>query len=108
MPAEAVLTTPNVDSTPARIKFLLRGTIRMMDAQSEKTHITPIFWDLFSRQYLPRAELQLLEHFLYPARGYQMTRPGLSASMRLLSSCLAGDCLYGDNHVLVLGASQSK
>jgi len=101
----AVLTTPNVDNTPARIKFLLRGTIRMMDAKSEKTHITPIFWDLFTRQYLPRAKLHLLEHLLYPARGYQMTRPGLAGSMRLLSLCLGGDCLYGDNHILVLGAN---
>jgi SAM-dependent methyltransferase len=103
----AVLTTPNVDSTPARIKFLLRGTIRMMDAHSEKTHITPIFWDLFTRQYLPRAELQLLEHHLYPARGYQMTRAGLAGSMRLLSWCLGGESLYGDNHVIVLGASRN-
>ncbi len=71
----------------------------MMDAKSEKTHITPIFWDLFTRQYLPQAELQLLEHLLYPARGYQMTRPGLAGSMRLLSLCLGGDCLYGDNHI---------
>lgn len=104
----AVLTTPNVDSTPARVKFLLRGTIRMMDALSEKTHITPIFWDLFTRQYLPRAELQLLEHHLYPARGYQMTRPGLAAPMRLLSACLGGDCLYGDNHVWVLGRREME
>jgi 2-polyprenyl-3-methyl-5-hydroxy-6-metoxy-1,4-benzoquinol methylase len=103
----AVLTTPNVDSTPARIKFLLRGTIRMMDAHSEKTHITPIFWDLFIRQYLPRAELQLLEHHLYPARGYQMTRAGLAGSMRLLSTCLGGESLYGDNHVIVLGVSRN-
>ena len=35
----AVLTTLNVDSTPARLKFLLRGTIRMMHANSETTHI---------------------------------------------------------------------
>jgi 2-polyprenyl-3-methyl-5-hydroxy-6-metoxy-1,4-benzoquinol methylase len=103
----AVLTTPNVDSTPARIKFLLRGTIRMMDAHSEKTHITPIFWDLFIRQYLPRAELQLLEHHLYPARGYHMTRAGLAGSMRLLSACLGGESLYGDNHVVVLGVSHN-
>ena len=101
----AVLTTPNVDSTPARIKFLLRGTIRMMDAQSEKTHITPIFWDLFTRQYLPRSELQLLEHHVFPSHDYQMTRPGLAGSMRLLSWCLGGQCLYGDNHVIVLGAN---
>jgi SAM-dependent methyltransferase len=98
----AVLTTPNVDSTPARIKFLLRGTIRMMDARSEKTHITPIFWDLLTRQYLPRAELKLLEHHVYPARGYQMTRAGLAGMMRLFSLCLGGTCLHGDNHVLVL------
>jgi SAM-dependent methyltransferase len=104
----AVLTTPNVDSTPARIKFLLRGTIRMMDAQSEKSHITPIFWDLLTRQYLPRARLKLLEHHLYPARGYQLTRPGLAASMRLLSSCLGGECLHGDNHVVVLGRERSE
>jgi SAM-dependent methyltransferase len=103
----AVLTTPNVDNTPARIKFLFRGTIRMMDAQSEKTHITPIFWDLFTRQYLPRAELQLLEHHLYPDRGYQMTRPGLAGSMRLLSLCLRGDCLHGDNHVIILSANHN-
>jgi SAM-dependent methyltransferase len=103
----AVLTTPNVDSTPARVKFLLRGTIRMMDAQSEKTHITPIFWDLFTRQYLPRAELQLLEHRLYPDRGYQMTRPGLAGPVRFLSLCLRGDCLQGDNHIIILGANQA-
>ena len=99
----AVLTTPNVDSIPARIKFLLRGTIRMMDAASEKTHITPIFWDLFTRQYLPRSELQLLEHYVYPVRGYQMTRRVLAVPMRLISLCLEGACLQGDNHVIVLG-----
>lgn len=103
----AVLTTPNVDSTPARIKFLLRGTIRMMDADSEQTHITPIFWDLFTRQYLPRAELQLLQHYAYPARGYRMTRPVLAGPMRLISLCLGGACVDGDNHVIVLGTKRN-
>jgi 2-polyprenyl-3-methyl-5-hydroxy-6-metoxy-1,4-benzoquinol methylase len=101
----AVLTTPNLDSTPARIKFFLRGTIRMMDANSEKTHITPIFWDLFTRQYLPRAGLQMLEHYVSPARGYQMTRPMFAAPMKLISLCLGGACLQGDNHIIVLGAN---
>lgn len=103
----AVLTTPNVDSTPARIKFLLRGTIRMMDLHSEKEHITPIFWDLFTRQYLPRAELRVVEHQVYPERGYQLTRPVLAGSMRLFSVFLRGECLYGDNHVIVLTANQN-
>ncbi len=103
----AVLTTPNVDSTPARIKFLVRGTIRMMDAQSEKTHISPIFWDLFTRQYLPRAELKLVEHRLYPEDNYQMTRPVFAGPMRFVSLFLGGESLYGDNHVIVLAARKN-
>src|SRR5713101_3757924 len=55
----AVLTTPNVDNAPARVKFLLTGTVRMMDAKGEPTHISPIFQDLFVRQYLPRAGMDL-------------------------------------------------
>jgi len=99
----AVLTTPNVDSTAARLKFLLRGTVRMMDAESEPTHISPIFWDLLQRQYLPRAGVRLLEHHLFPARGYQLTRAGYAWAMQGISYLLDGECLQGDNHVMVLG-----
>ena len=48
----AVITKPNVDSLPARAKFLLTGKIRSMDKFSEPTHISPIFWDLLCRQFL--------------------------------------------------------
>jgi len=99
----AVLTTPNVDSTPARLKFLLRGTIRMMDAVSEPTHISPVFWDLFVRQYLPRARVELLEHYLFPELGYNNTRLRYAWMLHGLSFLLRGACLYGDNHVFVLG-----
>src|SRR5258708_38378540 len=53
----AVITTPNVDSLPARTKFLITGKIRTMDEFGEPTHISPIFWDLLQRQFLPRAGL---------------------------------------------------
>lgn len=49
----AVLTTPNVDSLPARMKFLVAGKIRTMDEHGEPTHISPIFFDLLERQFLP-------------------------------------------------------
>jgi SAM-dependent methyltransferase len=103
-----VLTTPNVDNAPARIKFLLSGKIRMMDAKSEKTHITPIFWDLLVRQYLSRADLRLLDHHVYPPRGYNLTRRGLAQVMRLLSLFMGGHCLEGDNHVLVVTAGGNR
>jgi 2-polyprenyl-3-methyl-5-hydroxy-6-metoxy-1,4-benzoquinol methylase len=100
----ALLTTPNVDSAPARIKFLLTGKIRMMDETSEPTHISPIFWDLLVRQYLPRAGLQLLDHFLYPPDGHLLTRRRHAWAARSLGWLVAGDSLKGDNHVLVLKA----
>jgi len=98
----AVLTTPNVDNVPARVKFLLTEKIRMMDEHSEVTHISPIFWDLFNRQFLPRAGLELAGHRLFPSRGYNVTRSRYSWAMRALSSVLGGECRDGDNHVLIL------
>jgi SAM-dependent methyltransferase len=99
----AVLTTPNVDSTPARVKFLYTGKVRMMDEVGEPTHISPIFWDLFMRQYLPRAGLKLFDHLLFPARGYQLTRRRFHWALHGLAWFLRGNSLEGDNHVFVLG-----
>lgn len=98
----AILTTPNVDSLPARVKFLLRGKIRTMDEAGEPTHISPVFWDLLRRQYLPLAGLELVEHRVFPPRGFQLTRAGYARVFRALTVLFRGDSLVGDNHVLVL------
>jgi 2-polyprenyl-3-methyl-5-hydroxy-6-metoxy-1,4-benzoquinol methylase len=98
----AVLTTPNVDSLPARIKFLLAGKIRTMDDFGEPTHITPIFWDLFRRQFLPLAGLRLREHLLFPPRGFQLSRKPVAWLFRLALMPFPGRVLSGDNHVFVL------
>lgn len=101
----AVLTTPNVDSLPARTKFLLRGRIRTMDEHSEPTHISPIFFDLLQRQFLPRTGLRLREHLVFPPKSYQLTRKPLAWAFRLASFAFAGDALLGDNHIFVLEAA---
>lgn len=98
----AIVTTPNVDSVPARVRFFLAGKIRMMDEHSEPTHISPIFWDLFQRQYLPLAGLKLVDHLLFPPRGYQLTRTRRALALHPLKWFLGGECLEGDNHVFVL------
>jgi 2-polyprenyl-3-methyl-5-hydroxy-6-metoxy-1,4-benzoquinol methylase len=100
----AVLTTPNVDSLPARSKFLLKGKIRTMDERSEPTHISPVFFDLLRRQFLPRTGLRLREHLVFPPNGYQLTRKPIAWAMRLASLAFSGDALLGDNHILVLEA----
>ena len=101
----AVLTTPNVDSLPARSKFFLKGEIRTMDEFSEPTHISPIFFDLLQRQFLPRAGLRLREHLLFPPNGYQLTRKPVAWALRLASFAFPGDALLGDNHILVVEAA---
>lgn len=101
----AVLTTPNVDSLPARSKFLLKGKIRTMDENSEPTHISPVFFDLLQRQFLPRAGLRLREHFVFPPNGYQLTRKPIAWTFRLMSLAFSGDALLGDNHIFVLQVS---
>jgi len=98
----AVITTPNVDSAPARLKFFLYGTLRLMDERGDRTHISPIFWDMLTRQYLPRAGLNLVEHHPYPPRGYKATRRHYAWVFSILAGLLPGDTLLGDNHVLVL------
>jgi SAM-dependent methyltransferase len=98
----AILTTPNVDNVPARVKFLLTDRIRMMDAGGDPTHISPIFWDLLTRQLLPLAGLRLERHYTYPERGYVVTRPLYERAFKLLAPLLRGPAPYGDCHVLVL------
>jgi 2-polyprenyl-3-methyl-5-hydroxy-6-metoxy-1,4-benzoquinol methylase len=101
----AVVTTPNVDSLPARLKFLLAGKIRTMDEFGEPTHISPIFFDLFRRQFLPLAGLRLRQHLLFPPDGFKLSRKSVAWSLGLAASVLPGESIIGDNHVLVLEAA---
>jgi len=101
----AVLTTPNLDSLPARLKFLFAGKIRTMDEHGEPTHISPIFLDLLQRQFLPLANLRLREHLLFPPNGYQLSRRPIAWTLRIAAAALSGQALIGDNHVLVLEAA---
>lgn len=73
-----------------------------MDEKADPTHISPIFWDLLQRQYLPRVGLHLVEHLVYPPNGYRVTRARYACGVRLLARLLAADCLKGDSHILVL------
>ena len=102
-----IITTPNVDSVPARVKFLLTEKIRMMDEKSEPTHISPVFWDLFKRQFLPIAGMKIHEHHLVPPNGFIATRARYSWMMRGISWIVAGACKFGDNHVFVLKAEEA-
>jgi SAM-dependent methyltransferase len=98
----AVLTTPNVDSLPARAKFLLKGTLRMFDEWGDPEHVSPIFWDLLVRKYLPRADLVIADHMSYPPKGFIVGRPIYRRMLSLVGPVDPGSCWFGDNHIFVL------
>jgi SAM-dependent methyltransferase len=99
----ALITTPNMDNVPSRFRFLLTGKLHMMD-EKVPNHISPIFYDLFIRQYLPRAGLKLVEHHFFPENGYKVSRKSYSWIFRLIARLFPGNTLLGDVHVFVLKA----
>jgi SAM-dependent methyltransferase len=103
----ALITTPNMDNAPSRFRFLLTGKLHMMD-EKVPNHISPIFYDLFTRQYLWRAGLELEEHHFFPKSGYKVSRTYYSWALRLLARLLPGKTLLGDIHVFVLKAIPDK
>jgi len=102
----AVITTPNVESLHARVKFLLKGTLRLLDEHGDPTHLSPIFLDLLRRQLLPRAGLVLVEATTYPPGGFRAGRRLYKLVTRPLGPLLRGS-LAGDNHVLVLAPADA-
>jgi SAM-dependent methyltransferase len=98
----AVLTTPNVENVPARLKFLVRGKIRTMDEHSD-VHLSPIFCDLFERFHVPRARLRVLEHLVHPTDDFPLTgRRWMVPFFRLLAVLGRDTNLRGDCHLFVL------
>jgi SAM-dependent methyltransferase len=104
----AVLTSPNVDNVAARCKFMMSGRIRTMDDHSD-VHISPIFYDLFTRQCAPRAGLVVLEHQVFPENGFPLTaRRYLVPIFKVLVEVLRGPTLQGDTNVFVVAAAQER
>lgn len=97
-----IVTTPNVDSLAARLKFLVQGKIRAMDQHGDPTHITPIHWDILFEKLLPQASLNCESYVPYPkgfSSGRRTTRLLLNNVARFVAN---HPPLIGDAHVFVL------
>lgn len=103
----ALLTTPNVENVPARLKFLRHGVVRTMDINSSE-HITPIHLDLFRRMIVPRTGLVLVDHFVHPKDDFPLTgRRYFVPFLRMFAPLMSGPALIGDCHFLVLKKAES-
>jgi len=100
----AVVTTPNPENVPARLKFLLTGKLRMFDDRAvPHLHLSPVFCDLFINEYLPIAGLGLVEHRVHPEHGYALTsRRWMLPFFKVMEHTLRGRALEGDTNLYVL------
>lgn len=97
-----LLTTPNVHSVAARLRFLLSGELPFFDRKGDPTHVSPVFVPLLERA-LPAHGLRLESTWTYPPAPRQF-RFELRALARAARVALA-DPLAGDSLCLLLRAS---
>lgn len=103
----AIVTTLNLDSLPARLRFAVRGRLRMFDEWGDPTHISPIFRHLLVDRYLPLAGLRLVELTTYPTAGFVAGRRLYQVALRPFGRLLGAAGLAGDTMVLVVAADST-
>jgi 2-polyprenyl-3-methyl-5-hydroxy-6-metoxy-1,4-benzoquinol methylase len=99
------VTTPNIESVPARLRFLMSGDLRMFGrdpAFNDPTHITPIHTQMFERM-LADVGFELVHHgFNNPQP--TVTHPLYRLVVKSLAPVLRG-VTGGDCHIFVLRRS---
>jgi SAM-dependent methyltransferase len=100
-----LLTTPNVHSVEARVRYLLTGNLKQFDAIGDPTHVTPIFRFPFDK-ILRRYGFFVIESWGFPIDGSSLTS---RSSTRLLANVVrflgAKDAPAGDSLCMLIGRS---
>ena len=106
-----LITTPNVECIPGRLKFLLKGTLRGFEFDTykdpnlhEAQHITPIFSSLFMR-VVTDTGFSIINHVGYPSKNsFLNSRWIFTITSKIVAPFLRG-CKYGENHIFLLEKS---
>jgi SAM-dependent methyltransferase len=94
------VTTPNVECTQGRLRFLLRGQLRAfeVDGTGDPTHISPLVSTLLPR-LTARSGWKIQERIPLLTN---TSRPGVRLLCRLLNPLLQGAATQGDCHLFIL------
>lgn len=108
-----IITTPNTENIPARLKFLLNGNIRGFEwfiskdsTRHESQHISPIFTSLFFR-ILEENDLQIESYYHFPSNRYLNSTKFIKILSQVLSPFLKG-YKFGDNHIFIIKSKDNK
>ena len=95
-----LLTTPNIQSLNARLRFLLSGALPAFDGKGDPTHIQPVHLEGAIR-VMARYGLRIEMMWGYPSRGSRVFSKKVLLVGRLLSFFLADD-VPGDTICLTI------
>jgi 2-polyprenyl-3-methyl-5-hydroxy-6-metoxy-1,4-benzoquinol methylase len=96
-----IVTTPNIYSIRARLRFLLSSKLTWFEQNAEPEHIHPLIVDSVKRLILPKHDFTLDKALTYPEYGSDGTRWFARLAERTLSMLLPND-LPGDSLCLFL------
>lgn len=100
-----LMTTPNIHSLRARVKFMLTGKLPSFDEKGDPTHVSPI--NVFGLQRMAeRCGLLIERTWTYPASGTRIFGPAVRF-MAAIAGSVAPDPLPGDNLCVRLIAHRS-
>jgi SAM-dependent methyltransferase len=100
-----IVTTPNIESMPARIKFFIQGRLRHFDVQGDRTHISPIDHFLLDR-LAARAGLWIADRAAL-VNYWHDNRPFFRALAALTAPFVKG-VPYGACHLFLLRAAVAR
>lgn len=87
-----ILTTPNVHSVEARLRWLLLGRLKQFDNIGDPTHLYPVFGFPFNR-LLARHRLRVVQRWGFPEDGTSPTSRGALKAAAALARVFG---LHGD------------
>jgi SAM-dependent methyltransferase len=98
----AIITTPNIESTRARIRALISTKVPHFDEKSDPTHLMPILRDSLEKM-LVRRDMSIERSMNYPADQSKTVAYGKAVRFaRNLTKLVVKDELYGDNLVHII------
>lgn len=102
-----IITTPNPENIPSRLKFLFKGNIRgfewFMTKNSNKhemQHISPIFSSLFLR-IIEENDMLLDSYYSFPRKKFTNSNKVIIILSRIIAPFLRG-YKFGENHIFIL------
>lgn len=102
-----LLTTPNVHSISARLKFFLTGNLKYFDVNSTPTHITPILIPSLIK-VLRNHDLEIREHFAYPPDGSSLLTRGIVKMAEFVLKYFVNNRYPGDINCLLIMKSRKE